>query len=62
MAEFKYRCKGTNDDGWNTGTIEAENISAAEEELDKIFAVQRDENGEQTNSDMIQVEIINEDK
>ena len=58
MPTFKYRTKGTNDEKWNEGEINAADIGQAEDKLDKLYGVQRDDNGEQTNGDMIKVEII----
>jgi len=55
--KFTYRSKGTADD-WTNDTIEADTEAQAIEKLDEIYGITRDDQGLQTNADMIQVEII----
>lgn len=59
MIEFKYRCKGNMDTDWNERTIEADDQADAIRKLDEIYGVQRDENGNATNTGAIQVELVN---
>lgn len=54
---FTYKSKGSADD-WTNDTIEADNKAEAISKLDTIYGIKRNESGEQTNSDMIQVEIL----
>ena len=54
---FTYKSKGSADD-WTEETIEADNKEDAQKKLDVIYGIERDEKGIQTNSDMIQVEIL----
>lgn len=58
MATFNYRSRGTANTTWQEGTIEAESKQDAQDKLDEIFGIQRDESGEQTNSDLIKVEVL----
>lgn len=58
--KFRYKSKGSADD-WTEDVIEAENEADAQEKLDKLHNVFRDEDGNQTNSEMIQVVILGED-
>lgn len=51
---FTYKSKGTADD-WTDDTIEADSREDAIKALDQIYGIKRDENGSQTNADMIQV-------
>lgn len=63
MAKFIYRCKGSANDSWDEGMeIEADTKAAAQSELDKIYGVERDKDGKQTNKKMIQVEITDQIK
>lgn len=55
--KFTYRSKGTTDE-WATDVVEADTKEDAIKKLDKIYDVQRDKNGKQTNADVIKVEII----
>lgn len=55
--KFTYRSKGTADD-WTSDTIDADNEQEAIQKLDEIYGIIRDDQGLQTNEDMIQVEII----
>ncbi len=55
--KIRVRSKGTNDD-WTEDTIVVESKETAQAEIDKIFAIQRDKDGNQTNADMIKVEIL----
>lgn len=59
MPEFKYRSKGSANDDWNENVIEAKDKSEAIAKLDELYGVNRNAYGEQTNTDMIQVEILN---
>ena len=54
---FRYKSKGSVDD-FTEDTIEAENKEDAQKKLDVIYGIERDEDGEQTNSDVIQVVIL----
>lgn len=54
---FTYKSKGTADD-WTNDTIEAEDENDAIAKLDKIYGIQRDKDGNQTNGDMIEVELV----
>lgn len=59
MAKFIYKCKGSANDGWDENMeIEAETKADAQTQLDKIYGVERDENGKQTNKQAIQVVIV----
>lgn len=58
MAKFTYKATGTNSEHPYVGTIDADNEKDAIAQLDKIFAVKRDDSGQQTNSDLITVTII----
>lgn len=55
--KFIYRSKGSADD-WTEDVIVADNKKEAIKKLDEIYGVIRDKQGIQTNSKMIQVEII----
>lgn len=57
--KFTYRSKGSVDD-WTDDVIEAKDKQEAQNKLDEIYGIQRDDNGVQTNSDMIKVEILGE--
>jgi hypothetical protein len=55
---YKYKSKGSADD-WTEDTIEAESKQDAQDKLDKIYGIQRDENGNQLNDKKyIQVVIL----
>lgn len=59
MAKFIYKCKGSANDGWDEGLeIEAESKADAQTQLDKIYGVERDKSGKQTNKDTVQVVIV----
>lgn len=55
---FTIKSKGTNNDGWAEHEIEADNLKDAQKQADTIYGVLRDEDGEQTNSELITVEVI----
>lgn len=57
--KFTYRSKGSVDD-WTDDVIEAKDKQEAQNKLDEIYGIQRDDSGVQTNSDMINVEILGE--
>lgn len=59
MPQFRYRSKGTANDDWHEDSIEAEDIEDAQEKLDEIYGIKRDDKGTQLNADMIQIEIVN---
>lgn len=54
---FTYISKGSADD-WTTDTIEAADIGEALDKLDAIYGIERNDNGDQINADMIQVELL----
>ncbi len=56
------KTKGTNNDDWTEHEIDVESLNTAQAEADAIFGVKRNKKGEQTNADMIQVEIISPNK
>lgn len=58
MPTFKYHSKGNSDKDWNPGTIEAADKKEALQKLDELFGVERDEKGKQTNSDLVEVELL----
>lgn len=60
MSKFLYKSKGTNNDTWNVGAVDAESQAAAQKWLDKTFAIKKDESGVQTNSDMIEATFIDQ--
>lgn len=55
--KFQYESKGSADD-WTKDTIEAENAEEAQSKLDTIYGITRDKSGKQTNSEVVQVRII----
>jgi len=55
--KFTYKSKGNADD-WTNDTIEAETRKEAQEKLDKIYGIERDESGKQTNKEIVQVVIL----
>ncbi len=57
---FIYKSKGSADD-WSEDKIEADSIEDAIRKLEKMYNVERDEDGAQTNSKYIQVEVLRED-
>lgn len=59
MPLFTYRSKGSADD-WTDDTIEAKDRVEAIEKLDTIYGIKRNSDGNQTNTDMIQVELMEE--
>ena len=61
MTTFKYRSRGTNNEDWQLGTIEAESKEDAIKKLDDIFGISRDSSGRQITKNVI-VELIKEDK
>lgn len=54
---FTYRSKGTADD-WTNEAIEAVDIDEAQRKLDSIYGIRRDNAGNQTNEEVVKVEII----
>lgn len=53
METFYYKHKGTNNDTWGVGEVQAKDIAHAQQQLDSIYGIQRNEKGEQTNGDVI---------
>lgn len=60
MQTFYFKCKGTADDRYTAGIMEAESKEAAQKRLDDLYNVKRNAAGKQTNTDVIEVELITE--
>lgn len=56
--KITVRSKGTANDDWVENVIEVESMETAQAEVDKIWGIERNKKGEQTNADSIQVEIV----
>jgi hypothetical protein len=55
--KFTYRSKGTADE-WTEESVEADSREEAQNKLDEIYGITRDEQGNQTNANVVQVELI----
>ena len=60
MQTFYFKAKANADDVWHTDSIEAEDKAAALEFLHGEYGVTFDENGDQTNSDLIVLSLVSE--
>ena len=57
-----YKVKGSADNDYSAGVIEAKNKPEATEMLDKRYGIIRDESGKQTNSNMITLVLIQQNE